>query len=144
MGNPFIDEGCELYAIDTHVVCSSAVIETVKTIQSTGQEQYIAFVNERLLERKVPVTAHMSRNKLSLLKQTGSRLKPSQKQTSKLASARNDCSLFSRLYIACQTRDGDLDTFFHTKINLIRPHSVTRAAFVLEQNLIYLAALKTK
>ena len=112
MGNPFIDEGCELYAIDTHVVCSSAVIETVKTIQSTGQEQYIAFVNERLWERKVPVTAHMSRNKLSLLKQTGSRLKPSQKQTSKLASARNDCSLFSRLYIACQTRDGDLDTFF--------------------------------
>ena len=112
MGNPFIDEGCELYAIDTHVVCSSAVIETVKTIQSTGQEQYIAFVNERLWERKVPVTAHMSRNKLSLLKQTGSRLKPSEKQTSKLASARNDCSLFSRLYIACQTRDGGLDTFF--------------------------------
>ena len=29
-----------------------------------------------------------------------------------LSSLKNDCSLFSRLYISCQTRDGDLDEFF--------------------------------
>jgi len=32
--------------------------------------------------------------------------------TSPLASLKSDCALFSRLYIACQTRDGDLDSFF--------------------------------
>ena len=28
------------------------------------------------------------------------------------SSVRNDCSLFSRLYISCQTHKGDLDKFF--------------------------------
>ena len=27
-------------------------------------------------------------------------------------SLKNDCNLLSRLYISCQTRDGDSDTFF--------------------------------
>ena len=30
----------------------------------------------------------------------------------KLSSLKNDCSLFSRLYVACQVRDGNLDDFF--------------------------------
>lgn len=29
-----------------------------------------------------------------------------------LSSIKKDCSIFSRLYISCQTRDGDLDEFF--------------------------------
>ena len=29
-----------------------------------------------------------------------------------LAAVKSDCSLFLRLYIACQSRDGDLDQFF--------------------------------
>ena len=29
-----------------------------------------------------------------------------------ITTLKNDCSLFSRLYISCQNRDGDLDTFF--------------------------------
>ena len=29
-----------------------------------------------------------------------------------LSSLKNDCSLFSRLYISCETRDGDLDELF--------------------------------
>ena len=29
-----------------------------------------------------------------------------------ITSLKSDCALFSRLYIACQTRDGDLDNFF--------------------------------
>lgn len=34
------------------------------------------------------------------------------KQKLKIASLKSDCALFSRLYVACQTRDGDLDKFF--------------------------------
>ena len=40
---------------------------------------------------------------------------PVQRKSSKqlqLSSLKNDCSLFSRLYIASQTRNGDLDDFF--------------------------------
>ena len=34
------------------------------------------------------------------------------KATQMTTSLKSDCALFSRLYIACQTRDGDLDNFF--------------------------------
>ena len=29
-----------------------------------------------------------------------------------VAALKNDCNLFSRLYVSCQTRDGGLDSFF--------------------------------
>ena len=38
--------------------------------------------------------------------------KPLSKQKMQVTSLKNDCNLFSRLYIACQTRLGDLETFF--------------------------------
>ena len=39
--------------------------------------------------------------------------KPKVLLNSKLVLAKSDCSLFSKLYIACQTRSGDLDMFFN-------------------------------
>ena len=38
--------------------------------------------------------------------------KPQSNVKSTVAALRNDCSLFSRLYIACQSRDGNLEQFF--------------------------------
>ena len=38
---------------------------------------------------------------------------------------KSDCALFSRLYIACQTRDGDLDEFFEHE-NQKCPPSLSR------------------
>ena len=40
------------------------------------------------------------------------------KDQAKVKLLKEDCSLFGRLYIACQTRDGNLDEFFRMKINL--------------------------
>ena len=34
------------------------------------------------------------------------------KEKMKLQSVKTDCQLFSKLYIGCQSRDGDLDEFF--------------------------------
>ena len=40
---------------------------------------------------------------------------------SSLALRRNDCSLYSRLYIACQARKGDLPEFFRHENQPIPP-----------------------
>ena len=72
----------------------------------------IAFVTYRLQKRSVSITEPLPRNKLTLFKQSFAKAKGRSVQQTKLAAARNDCSLFSKLYIACQTRSGDLDTFF--------------------------------
>jgi len=38
-----------------------------------------------------------------------------------ILKARNDCNLFSRLFIACQVRNGDLDVFFQHEHQLYPP-----------------------
>ena len=38
--------------------------------------------------------------------------KPVSKDKTKIALLKNDCALFSHLYIACQVRDGNLEEFF--------------------------------
>ena len=68
------------------------------------------FVDERLSTPKKPVTDVIPKNKLPLFSRPPA--KCSSKQKMEVAAVKNDCGLFSRSYIACQTRDGDLDRFF--------------------------------
>ncbi len=48
MGNPFLDDSEELLVIDTRDVMDTAVAETVRKVESLGEEQYKRFVGERL------------------------------------------------------------------------------------------------
>ena len=56
----------------------------------------------------VPQT--IPKNKLPLFSRPTFKMKS--KQKAQLAALKSDCGLFSRLYISCQTRDGDIDNFF--------------------------------
>ena len=93
--------------MDSEEVLGADVIETVKTAHKIGQAQYVQFVKERFKDRSKAITDPIHKNKLPLMSR-----KNVQKKKSKLASLKDDCSLFSRLYIACQSRQGDLQTFF--------------------------------
>ena len=64
----------------------------------------------RLVNRTKPIADPIKRNNLSLFSRPPVRKKS--KEQLHLSSIKNDCSLFSRLYIASQVRDGDLDAFF--------------------------------
>ena len=105
-GNPFEDDSSCLFAMDTKVIADGAAIQAVQSVVSTGQQQFEEFVTKRHVERTTPVTATLQRNKTRVFVQ--------QKTTQKASVTylRNDCSLFSRLYIACQTRKGNLPEFF--------------------------------
>ena len=76
------------------------------------------FVDKRLSTSKKPVTDVIPKNKLPLFSH------PPAKSFSKqmhVAALKNDCGLFSRLCIACQTRDGDLDRFFSHENQAVPP-----------------------
>ena len=60
-----------------------------------------------------------------------------------VSSLKNDCSLFSRLFIASQTRDGDFEFFLHMGTRLVPLHCRIWARWDSEQNLIWLSAWKT-
>ena len=86
------------------------VVQSVKNLQKLGEGQYKAFVKERLIDRSKPITEPIKRNNVALFSRPpGKTRSKKQAQVSKLKA---NCSLFSRIYIACQPREGDLQDFF--------------------------------
>ena len=75
-----------------------------------GEEQYQSFIKERFVERSKAVTEMLKRNNLATFK-TGKK-KVASKDKARVQALKEDCALFSRLYIASQNRNGDLGNFF--------------------------------
>lgn len=63
-----------------------------------------------MVERTKPITHPIKRNKLPLFSRPTA--KAVSKKQAQVSALKDDCSLFSRLYISCQTREGDLEEFF--------------------------------
>ena len=108
LGNPFMEESGDLLVLDTGDIADPAVVTTVRGIEKKGHDQYDSFVTDRLVERTSPVSDTISKNSMPLFN-IPSTTTPSN-ATQIITSLTSDCALFSRLYIACQTRD--LDNFF--------------------------------
>ena len=110
IGNPFMEESGDLLVLDTRDTADPAVVTTVRGLEKKGHDQNDSFVTDRLVERTSPVSDTISKNSMPLLNRPSKRT-PS-KATQMITSLKSDCALFSRLYIVCRTRDGDLDNFF--------------------------------
>ena len=110
MGNPFEEESKDLLRLDTRDIIDPAVADYLGQVEEIGQKQYEVFMTNRLIEQSVPLSEPIKKNKLLMF----SRLPPREKSKASLqvTSLKNDVALFSRLYIACQLRDGNLEDFF--------------------------------
>ncbi len=109
-GNPFCEGSCDLLVLDNRNIAEKAIVESVFQIDKLGQEQYNAYVNERLVNQNLPVSDPIKKNSLPLFGRP--QAKEKNKTQQQLTSLKNDRSLFSRLYVASQVRDGNLDEFF--------------------------------
>ena len=103
-GNLFEDDGECLFALGTKDIVEEVSATTVQNILAKGEQQFNDFTTDRLVQRAKSITDAVHRNRNHLC----SRPKKAQRAASVLKS---DCSLFSRLYIACQTRQGDMKVF---------------------------------
>ena len=70
LGNPFEEESTDL-VLDSKEIADHAAVETVKNIQRISQEQFQAFVKERLIERSKATDDVIHRNKFKLFKNKG-------------------------------------------------------------------------
>ena len=109
MGNPFLDDSSDLVALDTKVIMSEAVVNTIRTAEHLGSTQYQTFIKERMSESSTSLYDPIHKNNLPLFK-SGQKKNP--RASTKTVAMKSDVQLFSRLYISCQSRDGDLETFF--------------------------------
>ena len=79
-----------------------SVMESVEKIERICEEQFNLYVTDRLVDRKIPVTDILTKNKLPLFSRQP--VKTPSRQSRQMESLKNECYLFSRLYISCQTR----------------------------------------
>jgi len=109
MGNPYMEESKDLLVLDSRDIVDPSVTQTIQQIGAIGKEQYDAYVQDRLIDRTVPIHEPIKKNKLCLFRCPNK--KAMSKDKLQLRSLKSDCSLFSRLFISCQVRGGDLDFF---------------------------------
>ena len=109
LGNPFLEETQDLVVLHSKVIAEVPGVSRMREIEVVGRKQFEAFITERLVERKKPLSEPIKRNKLCFFQCSSKKVS---KATQQLSSMKRDCSLFSRLYISCQTRDGDIDELF--------------------------------
>ena len=101
--NSFLKEGENLMAIHTKDIMDDAVVRTVLNARKIGEEQFNLFTKERFIDRSKPLTYPLKKNNLPSLSTPNKKIVS--KDKAKVEVLKEDCSLFSRLYIACQIRD---------------------------------------
>lgn len=110
LGNPFNEKSKQLIAVHTKGVADETIINTVQHVVPIGEAQFNTFVQERFINRSKPVTDTIKKNKFPTF--ITSSMKAKSKDKEKIGILKKDFALFSRLYIACQSRDGHLEDFF--------------------------------
>jgi hypothetical protein len=99
----------DLIFVCSNTFADQSVLKTVKTAEQLGRAQFEAFFSEKLKNPSViSVLSPISRNKLPFFS-----FRPVSKKkvasSLKVSALKTDCELFSRLYIACHCREGNLD-----------------------------------
>ena len=123
LGNPFLECSKELFVPDTKIIMNDKAKESVMSAEQLGIEQYHNFIADRIVSNNnEAITDTLSKTSLSLFHRHVQR--QVSKSHSKAISLKRDYHLFSRLYIACQSRKADLEQFF-THENQPEPPSIS-------------------
>ena len=109
LSNPFMEESKELLVLDTKDIACPEALKTLCEVEVVGKQQSDTFVKECLVEQTKSLYDPIKKNKLHLFSTPAPKQSKASQQVSSLKS---NCALFARLYISCQSRDGDLDEFF--------------------------------
>ena len=62
IGNPFTEDSSDLLTLDGRDIAHAAVIDTVRQIEKLGEEQYDAYVKERLVSQTKPISDPIKKN----------------------------------------------------------------------------------
>ncbi len=111
LGNPFEEDSTDLLALDTKEMSGHSSVDSVRNVRRIGQEQFQKFTEDRLIKRSSSLDEVIHRNNLKLFGCATE--KKVSKGKHQLITLKNDVELFSRLFISCQTREGNLEEFFH-------------------------------
>ena len=120
MGNPFLENNGDLLTLDTKIIMSKEVIQTVNTIEKKGQQQYDTFLSERITgDPNNSLSDTIKKNNYPLFSKVS--VKQPSKMKQQVKYLESNCKLFSQLYIGCQIRQGDMNNFFEHENQSVSP-----------------------
>jgi hypothetical protein len=109
-GNPFLESSGDLLVLDLKDVMNESARKVVAELEGLGCQQHTTFVSERLVNMSTPLDDAIKKNNICIFDSSKPRKKT--KAQEQVSALKSDLNLFSRLYVACQVRDGNLDRFF--------------------------------
>ena len=110
MGNLFLEASPDLPVLDTRNIVDPKVINSTNIIEKEGEQQFTSFVKDHLIGKEKSLFEPICRNIFPLFNNPNPRKVSSKKE--EITTLNKSCQLFSKLYIACQVREGNLDNFF--------------------------------
>ena len=105
-----MDDCPELIILNSRDCADDSVVATVRSIATIGLTQYKQYCEEVLISREKSIHDSIKKNSLPLFKTP--KCKKKSKTSQQLELQRSNASLFGRLYIANQQREGDPLKFF--------------------------------
>ena len=121
IGNVFTDDSGVLYNLTTDEARPPSTLKSILSLESLGKRQYEEIVEQRLVNRTVPIHEPIPLNKNELMK-------PKKKAASKNQDAKdlkNLAATLSQLYVANEVRGGDTMEFFSHE-NVAAPPSLSK------------------
>ena len=107
LGNPFQEESNDLVTLDTKTIAHPSAAELVTTHFEKGQVAFRDFFNG--LGDETSFYKSIKKNKVDFFHQEAATASSDMKKQ----VLKDDCRLFSQLFISCQSRECDLSEFFH-------------------------------
>ena len=109
LGNPFSEGNDEMIQLHTRDIMDDESVQCLMTIKQRGQEKYHNFIEHRLKTNSIHITDTITKTSVTLFNKSPT--KP-RRLPHTYALLKEETALFSKLYMACQTRQGDLPAFF--------------------------------
>ena len=120
LGSPFKETGEDLIALHAKDVMNEDVVRAVRTARQLGEQQFKAFLEERLEDKTKLLTDTLKKNNLPIFNVQEKKLVS--KDKAKVTVLKEDCALSSRLYIAVKTERETLKTSSSSKTSHGRLH----------------------
>ena len=68
LGNPFLEEGKELFVLDTCIIADDKVTDTINSIEDLGESACLKYIQDRLINKNKPISDTINKQNLSLFK----------------------------------------------------------------------------
>ncbi len=103
MGNPFQEESQDLLSLDTKDIAHHTAAELISTHYEKGKVRFQEFLKGLEDEETSTFYEPIKKNRVDFFRQEAPAA-----DSSKQKGLKEDCQLFSKLFISCQSRECDL------------------------------------